>query len=55
LLFERSNIDINDEKNAWDGSYQGDGPRPDVYMYVIEAICETGEPFHLKGDVTIIR
>lgn len=55
LLFERSNIDINDEKNAWDGSFHGDGPRPDVYVYVIEAICETGEPFHLKGDVTIIR
>ena len=55
LLFERDNIMINDESNAWDGSYNGGTPRPDVYVYVIDAICETGEPVFLKGDVTIIR
>jgi len=55
LLFERSNIPINDEKNAWDGSYQGSAPRPDVYVYIIDAVCETGEAINIKGDVTIIR
>ncbi len=55
MLFERSGIKINDASNAWDGSYNGSAPRPDVYVYVIDASCETGEPINIKGDVTIIR
>ncbi len=55
LLFERDNIQANDVANAWDGSYQGDKPRPDVYVYVIEALCELGDKIFIKGDVTIIR
>ena len=55
LLFEREGINLNDESNGWDGTYKGDIPHPDVYVWVIEAVCETGEPMNLKGDVTIIR
>jgi len=55
LLFERDNININDAQNAWDGSYKGGSPRADVYVYVIDAVCTTGAPINLKGDVTIIR
>ena len=55
LLFERANIDINDASNAWDGSFNGGTPRPDVYVWILDAICETGAPINLKGDVTIIR
>ncbi len=55
LMFERTNIQMNDETNAWDGTFGGATPRPDVYVYVVDAICETGEPVFLKGDVTIIR
>jgi gliding motility-associated-like protein len=55
LLFERVNIEPNDETNAWDGSYKGDNPRSDVFVYVVEAVCSTGQPILIKGDVTIIR
>jgi gliding motility-associated-like protein len=55
LMFERSDFDINDDNYGWDGSYKGDVPRPDVYVYVVDALCETGEPINIKGDVTIIR
>ncbi len=55
MLFERSNINLNDASNAWDGWFEGDPPRADVFVYVVEAICETGEPIFIKGDVTIIR
>ena len=55
LLFERDNIQINDASNAWDGSFGGTTPRPDVYVYIVDAICETGQPIFIKGDVTIIR
>ncbi len=55
LIFERKNISLNDESNAWDGTYKGGKPRPDVYVYVVDAICESGEEINWKGDVTIIR
>lgn len=55
LLFERTNIQVNDAANAWDGSYLGDRPIPDVYVYVVDAVCSTGQPVMIKGDVTIIR
>jgi gliding motility-associated-like protein len=55
LLFERVGININDASNAWDGTYLGNAPRPDVYVWVIDAFCETGAPIFIKGDVTIIK
>lgn len=55
LLFERTNFNINDKSNAWDGTYNANPPRPDVYVYLLDAVCDTGEPLFLKGDVTIVR
>jgi len=55
LLFERTGIGLNDVANAWDGTYNGSMPKPDVYVYIIDATCETGAPVNIKGDVTIIR
>ncbi len=55
LMFERNNININDATNAWDGSYLGGEPRSDVYVYLIDATCDTGTPIFVKGDVTIVR
>ncbi|MBL7691587.1 MAG: PKD domain-containing protein [Flavipsychrobacter sp.] len=55
LLFERESIDLNDAANGWDGSHKGEEPRPDVYVYLIEAVCYTGEDVHIKGDVTIVK
>lgn len=55
LLFERENIALNDEQYGWDGSYKGSTPKPDVYVYIIEGVCFTGESVMIKGDVTIIR
>jgi len=55
MIFERSNIELNDVSNAWDGSYNGNTLKPDVYVYILDALCETGEPLNLKGDITIIR
>ncbi len=55
LLFERNGIDINDERNGWDGTHKGTALSPDVYVYVIQVVCQTGEILNLKGDITIIR
>ncbi len=55
LLFERENISPNDAINSWDGSFQGSLPLPDVYIYVVDAICENGKVINKKGSVTVIR
>lgn len=55
MIFERKGIQLNDESNAWDGTYKGSKPRPDVYVYAIEAVCLSGETINWKGDVSIIR
>jgi gliding motility-associated-like protein len=55
LLFEKAGITLNDAQNAWDGSYKGGDPKPDVYVYILDAVCYTGEDITIKGDVPIIR
>jgi gliding motility-associated-like protein len=55
LLYENENFNLNDATRGWDGSYKGSTPRPDVYVYILEGVCYTGEDVHIKGDVTIIR
>lgn len=55
MMFERKNIQLNDASNAWDGWFMGDSPRPDVYVWVVDAVCDAGDPINVKGDVTIIR
>jgi len=55
MIFEKTHIQLNDQNNAWDGTYKGSRPRPDVYVYVIIGICETGEEITWKGDVNILK
>ena len=55
VLFERGGIQLNDMSNAWDGRYKGEQVSPDVYVYLIQGICEGGETLTWKGDVTLGR
>ena len=55
LLFERENIVPNDPTNGWDGSFQGSLPLPDVYVYIVEVVCENGKTINKKGSVTVVR
>jgi gliding motility-associated-like protein len=55
LVFERTSFSLNDERMGWDGTFKGKQLPPDVYMYSINARCQTGEPVNWKGDVTIVR
>ena len=55
LLFEKEKFLPNDATKAWDGSYKGEPPLSEVYVWVVEGICENGKKFNSKGSVTIIR
>jgi len=55
LVFEAQNISLNNELQGWDGTYKGTPLTPDVYVYIVDAVCTTGEPMQLKGDISLIR
>jgi gliding motility-associated-like protein len=55
LVFERKGFDLNDASTGWDGMYKGTLVSPDVFVYVLEALCESGEPISWKGDVSLLR
>jgi gliding motility-associated-like protein len=55
LVYEQRNINLNDKGNGWDGTYKGSALPPDVFVYTIDAICDTGEPISWKGDIALIR
>lgn len=55
LMFERKGILLNDAKSGWDGTYKGNALSPDVFVYVLEGICEEGGKMIWKGDINLIR
>lgn len=54
-VFRRERINIDDSRNGWDGTYKGQPQASDVYIYFLEAYCDTNEFFQLKGNVTLLR
>lgn len=55
LVYERQNIMLNDVNAAWDGKHNGSVLNPDVFVYVVEGICDGGEIMIWKGDISLIR
>lgn len=50
LLFE-----TQDKTGSWDGFYNGQVCKQDVYVYHCSAVCENGRELFINGDVTIIK
>ncbi len=55
IVFDAQNIPLNDETHGWDGTYKNEPLSPDVFIYIINAFCESGEPLELKGDISLVR
>ncbi len=55
LIYLKENFLANDQYAAWNGKRQGQFVTPDVYVYMIDLVCENGNIITLKGDVTLIR
>ncbi|WP_341834798.1 PKD domain-containing protein [Chitinophaga pollutisoli] len=55
LMFERSNCQSDNPSCGWDGRFAGQLLPPDVFVYVAEMVCDSGEPMTLKGNVTLLR
>jgi len=49
-VFSTTNID-----EGWDGTYNGSVQPMGVYIYIIEAVSESGQVFTHQGNVTLVR
>lgn len=55
VVFERSNFNMNNPSLGWDGTYKGKLMSPDVFVYLIEVICDNNVIVTLKGNVTLLQ
>ena len=55
IVFERINFAPNNERDGWDGKYSGAVLQPDVYVFIVEVLCENGTVLFNKGNVTLLR
>lgn len=50
LVFESHSVN-----DGWDGTFEGRPVDPDVYVYYFQGVCEGGEEYIEKGNITVIR
>ena len=55
LLFEKTNVNPNNVSQGWNGTHNGVKVQPDVYVYVMEAVCDNNTIVPIKGNVTLLR
>jgi gliding motility-associated-like protein len=55
IVFEKKNMAVNDPGVGWNGTFNGQKASPDVYVYIIEILCDNGMVVPVKGNVTLLR
>ena len=55
VVYQRDNFLPNSEGDGWDGKFNGLPMESDVYVYMVEVICENNSVLPFKGNVTLLR
>jgi len=55
VVFERKDFPPNDPASGWNGSFKGKKANADVYIYMIEILCDNNTVIPAKGNVTLLR
>jgi gliding motility-associated-like protein len=55
IVFDKSNAAPNSANDGWDGNYNGKPLNADVYVYIIEVLCDNNFTIPFKGNITLIR
>lgn len=55
LVFEKRNFMANDASAGWNGTYKGKPASADVYVYVVEFVCDNASVVPFRGNVTLLR
>ncbi|OQP49411.1 PKD domain-containing protein [Niastella populi] len=54
-VFEKRNFNANDAAAGWDGKINGKVADMDVYVYIVDIICDNSTIVPYKGNVALIR
>lgn len=55
VVFEKSYFNANDASAGWDGTYKGKKLPSDVFVYVLEVVCDNNSNLIFKGNVALIK
>ena len=55
IVFNKSEFTANNSTNGWDGTFKGKLLTPDVYVYIIEVVCDNNQIIPLKGNIMLVR
>lgn len=55
LVFEQVNIQPNEIGKGWTGMHKGQPAPQDIYVYVMDVVCENNVTLNYKGNVALIR
>ena len=55
VVFEKKDMVPNDPAAGWNGSFKGQKASADVYIYMMEILCENNVLIPVKGNVTLLR
>jgi gliding motility-associated-like protein len=55
LVYDQMNMQPNDISRGWNGLHKGQPAPQDVYVYLIDIVCENNVVLNYKGNVALIR
>lgn len=55
LVYEKRNFMANDQSAGWDGKINGKIADMDVYVYIVDIICDNSNIVPYKGNVALVR
>ena len=55
MVFEKSNFNANNAAEGWNGTYKGQQQSVDVYVYMMEVVCDNGTINRINGNVTLLK
>jgi len=55
VVFEKANFNANDASAGWDGTFKGKQLAPDVFVYMLQVVCDNNSTLTFKGNIALIR
>lgn len=55
IVFEKKDFPPNDPSSGWTGYFKGQKASADVYIYMMEIICDNNTVIPVKGNITLLR
>ncbi|MEO6233026.1 MAG: PKD domain-containing protein [Ferruginibacter sp.] len=55
VVFEKSSFNANDPSSGWDGTYKGVKLPSDVFVYMIDIICDNNSILPYRGNIALMR